>query len=85
MRFWILLAVVIGYHVQDIWDFLLIYKHYHPEYPGMVVEAILSPGWLLFRSRLFVGLTNATVYGVVAYLVLISIAKFRRNAASASN
>jgi len=81
MRFWILLAALIGYHIQDVWYFLLIWKHYHPEYPGMVVHAIFSPGWLFFRSYLFVGLANAVVYGVVAYLILLTVAKFRRASA----
>jgi hypothetical protein len=77
MRFWVLLAGVIGYHVQDVWNFLIIWKHYRPEYQGMVVYAILSPGSMLFRSSLFIGLTNASVYAVIAYLVLLSIAKLR--------
>jgi len=79
MRFWILLAAVVGYHIPDVWDFLLIWKRYQPEYPGMVVYAIVSPGWLFFRSRLFQGLANATVYGVVACLVLLTIDRFRRS------
>ncbi len=84
MKFSILLAAVVGYHVQDVWDFFLIYMHYRPTYPGMIVQVIFSPGWLFFRSRLFVGLTNALVYGAVAYLVLIFIAKSRRTPARAS-
>jgi hypothetical protein len=78
MRFWILLAALVGYHIQDVWDFLIIWKHYRPEYPAMVVYAIFSPGWLLFHSSLFIGLANAAVYGVIAYLVLLTVAKFRR-------
>jgi hypothetical protein len=78
MRFWTLLAALVGYHIPDVWNFLLIWKHYRPEYPGMVVYAIVSPGWLFFHSRLFVGLANATVYGVIAYLVLLTIARFRQ-------
>jgi len=77
MRFWILLAALVGYHIPDVWSFLIIWKHYRPEYPGMVVYAIVSPGSLLFHSSLFVGLTNAATYGVIAYLVLLTIAKFR--------
>jgi hypothetical protein len=78
MRFWILLAALVGYHIPDVWCFLIIWKHYRPEYPGMVVYAIVSPGWLLFHSRFFIGLANAVVYGLVAYLVLLTVAKFRR-------
>jgi hypothetical protein len=78
MRFWILLAAVIGYHVQDVWNFLIIWKHYHPGYRGMVIYAIFSPGWLLFRSSLLVGLADAVVYGVITCLVLLTISKFRR-------
>jgi hypothetical protein len=48
MRFWILLAAVIGYHIEDVWDYLLIYRHYHPEYPGMVVQAVFCPGVFFF-------------------------------------
>jgi|ERR1700721_1398011 len=78
MRFWILLAALIGYHVTDVWDYLLIWRHYHPKYPGMVVFAIASPGWLLFRSHLFIGLANALVYALIAYLLLLIVARFRR-------
>jgi len=85
VRFWVLLAAVIGYHVQDVWDYLLIWKHYHPEYPGMVVKAILSPGWLFFPSRLLIGLTNAIVYGAIVYVVLFSAAQFRRLRVKTSN
>jgi len=78
MRFWILLAALAGYHIPDMWNFLIIWRHYRPEYPGMVVYAIVSPGSLLFRSSLFVGLANAAVYGVITYLLLLTIAKLRR-------
>ncbi len=78
MRFWILLAAVIGYHVQDVWAFLIIWRHYRPEYQGMLVHAFFSPGSMLFHSGLFVGLTDAAVYGVITYLVLLSISKLRR-------
>jgi hypothetical protein len=78
MRFWILLAALIGYHIPDVWNFLITWRHYRPEYPGVVVYAIVSPGALLFRPSLFVGLANAAVYGVVAYLALLTIAKVRR-------
>ncbi len=83
MRFWILLAAVIGYHVPDVWLYLVVWQHYRPEYPGMVIYAILSPGWLLFHSRLFIGLVDAAVYGVVVFLVLFVIAKCRRSPAVA--
>jgi len=79
VRFWVLLAALVGYHIPDVWDFLIIWKHYRPEYAGMVVYAIVSPGWLLFHSRLFIGLANAAAYGVVAYILLLTIAKFRRH------
>ena len=78
MRFWILLAAVVGYHIPDVWLFLIMRKHYSPEYPGMVVYAIFSPGWLFFRSSLLIGVANALVYGVIAYLVLLAVAKFRK-------
>jgi hypothetical protein len=78
MRFWILLAALVGYHIPDVWNFLVTWKRYRPEYPGMVVYAIFSPGWLFFHSRLFVGLANAVVYGVIAYLVLLTVAKVRK-------
>ena len=78
-----MLMAVIGYHVQDVWDFLLIHMHYHPEYPGMAVQVIFSPGWLFFQSRLFVGLTNAIIYGVIGYLLLACCPKFRRTPARA--
>ncbi len=78
MRFWILLAAVVGYHVQDLWEYLIIWKHYRPEYPGMVVYAIFSPAWLYFHSRLLIGLADAAVYGAVAFFVVFFIAKFRR-------
>ena len=71
MRFWILLAAVIGYHVQDVWYYLTFCKHYRPEYQGMLVYAIVAPGWMLFHSYLFIGLTNAAIYAVVAYLLLL--------------
>ena len=77
MRFWILLAAVIGYHVQDVWLYLLIWKHYHPGYPGMIVETIFSPGSFFFAPSLLVELMNAAVYGVIAYLVLLTSAKLR--------
>jgi hypothetical protein len=79
MRFWILLAALIGYHVPDVWNFLIIWEHYRPEYPGMVVYAIVSPGWLFFHSSLFIGLTNAVIYGMIAYLVSLAIAKLRKS------
>jgi hypothetical protein len=44
----------------------------------MVVYAIVSPGWLFFHSSLFIGLANAAVYGLIAYLVLLAIAKVRK-------
>ncbi len=82
MRFWVLLAAVVGYHVHDLWTFLIIWKHYRPEYTGMVVYAIFSPGWLLFHSSLFIGLANAVTYGLIAYLVLLTLNKFRRPSSS---
>ena len=85
MRFWVLLAAVIGYHIQDVWDYLLIWRNYHPEYHGMIVEAIFSPGCLFFAPRLLIGLVNASVYGVMAYLLLFSAAKVRRLRGRPSN
>jgi hypothetical protein len=78
MRFWILLAAVIGYHIEDVWVFLLISKHYHPGYPGRIIEAVFSPGWLLFRSYFAMDLANAFIYGVISCLVFLAIAKLRR-------
>jgi hypothetical protein len=37
-----------------------------------------SPGWLFFRPRLLVGLTNAVVYGVVAYAIALGAKKRRQ-------
>jgi len=78
MRFWILLAAVIGYHIEDVWLYLLIYRHYHPEYPGMVVQAIFCPGFLFFRVGLFARLTNALVYGIIAYVMFLTITKIKQ-------
>ena len=75
MKFWILLAAVIGYHVQDLWDFLLIWAKFRPEYPFIIFVMATSPGWLFFRSRLVVGLVNAVVYGVVAYSIALGAKK----------
>jgi hypothetical protein len=77
VRFWILLAAVIGYHVEDVWDYLLIFRHYRPEYPGMVVQAIFCPGALLFGG-LIGRLANALVYAVIAYVALLAINKIKR-------
>ena len=78
MKFWILLAAVVGYHVQDLWGFLLIWKHFRPEYPFTIFVMATSPGWLFFSSQLFVGLTNALVYGVVAYAIALGFARGRK-------
>jgi hypothetical protein len=71
-------AAVIGYHVQDVWDFLLIWVRFRPEYPFTIFVMTTSPGWLFFRSRLLVGLTNALVYGVVAYAIALGAKKRRQ-------
>jgi hypothetical protein len=76
-RFWIPLAAVVGYHVQDIWDFFRVWKNYRPGYPGTIAEAIFSPGWLFFSPSLFIGLFNAAVYAVVISLVLRGIKGWR--------
>ena len=78
MRFWVLLAALIGYHGPDVWTFLIIWKHYRPEYPGMVVYAIVSLGSLLFHSSLFIGLANAVVYGLLTYLISLAITYYRK-------
>ena len=84
MRFWILLAVVIGYHIEDVWLYLLIFRHYRPEYPGMVVQAIFCPGVVLFGG-LMGRPTNAIIYGVIAYVVLLVISKIKRLRSQDSN
>jgi hypothetical protein len=84
VKFWILVAAVIGYHVQDMWDFLLIWARFRPEYPFTIFVMTTSPGWLFFRSHLMVGLTDALVYGVVAYAIALGVKKrhqLRHNAA----
>jgi hypothetical protein len=78
VKFWILLAAVIGYHIPDLWDFLLIWKHFRPQYPFTIFVMITCPGWLFFSSHLFVGLTNALVYGAVAYAIALGSARGRR-------
>ena len=78
MKFWVLLAAVVGYHTQDFWDFLLIWKHFRPEYPFTIFVVTTCPGWLIFSSHLFVGLTNALVYGLVAYAIAFGFAKGRK-------
>ena len=78
VKFWILLAAVVGYHVQDVWNFLLIWVKFRPEYPFTIFVMTTSPGWLFFRSSLLVGLTNALVYGVVSYAVAIAAKKRRQ-------
>ena len=81
MRFWISLAAVVGYHVQDVWDFLMIWVKFRPEYPFTIFVYTTCPGWLFFTSRLFVGLTNALVYGVVAYAIALGAKKLRQTRA----
>ena len=78
MKFWILLAAVIGYHMQDVWNFLFIWAKFRPEYPFTIFVMTTSPGWLFFTSRLCVGLTNALVYGLVAYGVALGARKHRQ-------
>lgn len=87
MKFWILVAAVIGYHVSDVWDFLLIWERFRPEYPFTIFVMTTSPGYLFFRPHLLVGLTNALVYGVLAYAVALGEKKrrqFRDNPAQAA-
>ena len=79
MKFWILVAAVIGYHVQDVWEFLLTWARFRPEYPFTIFVVTTSPGWLFFRSRLLVGLTNALVYGVFAYAIALGARKRRQS------
>jgi hypothetical protein len=75
VKFWILVTAVIGYHVPDVWDFLRIWAKFRPEYPFTIFVMTTSPGWLFFRPRLLVGLTNALVYGVVAYAIAVGAKK----------
>ena len=77
MKFWILLVAVVGYHVQDVWDFLLIWAKFRPGYPFTIFVMATCPGWLFFTSRLAVGLTNAFVYGVIAYAIARAVKKRR--------
>jgi hypothetical protein len=69
VKFWIILAAVVGYNVQYVWDLLRDWFIYRPEYPFTFFVVATSPGYLLFRSHLRVGLTNALVYGVVFWAV----------------
>ncbi len=85
MRFWILLAAVVGYHIEDVWFYLIIYRHYRPEYPGMVVQAIFCPGLLFFGVGLVGRLTNALIYGIIVYAVLLAIAKIKQIRTQDSN
>ncbi len=71
MKFWILLAAVVGFHVQDVWDFLLIWAKFRPEYPCTIFVLATCPGWIFFRSRLFVGLVNAFAYALIAYAIAL--------------
>lgn len=68
MKFWILSAAVVGYNVQYVWDLLLDWFSFRPEYPFTLFVVAISPGYLLFRSHLLVGLTNALVYGVAVWV-----------------
>ena len=78
MKLWILMAAVIGYHIQDVWVFLHIWARFRPEYPFTIFVITTSPGWLFFRSHFMVGLTNALVYSVVAYAVALGLKKRRQ-------
>ena len=78
MKFWILLAAVIGYLIPDLWDSMLIWAKFRPVYPFTIFVVSTSPGWLFFRSRLAVGLVNAVIYGVVAYFIALGAKKCRR-------
>jgi hypothetical protein len=78
VKFWILLAAVIGYHTQDVWDFLLMRAKFRPQYPFTILIYATCPGWLFFRPQLLVGLTNALVYGVVACLLALGAKKLRQ-------
>jgi hypothetical protein len=77
LKFWILVAAVIGYHIQDLWD-LLLWAKFRPEYPFTIFVYATCPGWLFFRPRLFVGLTNALVYGAIAYSLALGAKKIRQ-------
>ena len=69
VKFWIILAAVLGFNVQYVWDLLRDWFIYRPEYPFTFFVVATSPGTLLFRSHLHVGLTNAFVYGVVFWVI----------------
>jgi hypothetical protein len=69
VKFWVVLAAVVGYNVQYVWDLLLDWFRFRPEYPFTIFVVTTSPGYLLSRSHLLVGLTNALVYGVTTWVV----------------
>jgi len=77
VKFWILLIAVVGFHVQDVWDFLLVWTKFRPEYPFTIFVLATCPGWLFFRSRLFVGLVNALVYALVAYAIALGAKRYQ--------
>jgi hypothetical protein len=68
-KFWIILAALVGYNVQYVWDLLRDWFIYRPEYPFTFFVLATSPGYLFFRSHLLVGLTNALVYGVAIWVI----------------
>jgi hypothetical protein len=78
VKFWILLSAMVGYHVQDVWDFLLVWRGFRPEYPFTIFVMTSCPGWWFFTSRLMVGLTNAVVYAVVAFSIGFGVKKRRQ-------
>jgi hypothetical protein len=76
MGYWILAAAVVGYHITYVLRFWIM--RYHPEYPASIMLFVLSPGSLFFHSGLFIGLANALVYGLITYLVLLSLKHFKK-------
>jgi hypothetical protein len=75
--FFVLVTGAVAYHTQDFWNFLLVSAHFRPEYPLTVLLLITCPGWLFYRSRFAVGLTNAILYGAVAVTVALLIRNAR--------
>jgi hypothetical protein len=76
MGYWILAAAVVGYHITYVLRFWVM--RYHPEYPASILLFVFSPGSLFFHSGLLVGLANALVYGVIAYLVMLSVRQLKK-------
>jgi hypothetical protein len=75
VKFWILVAAVIGYHFLMYGISCGFGRNFVLNIPFTIFVMTSSPGRLFFRPRLLVGLTNALVYGVVAYTIALGAKK----------